>query len=153
MKKFIAILAICGLFFTGCAAFKTDVAKVEADIKAVDWSAVQTYWADFVRGLEAAVPVVEAIFPGSKSTVDKVVTPVLADANTAVTALTTTVQAYQAGTLTSADATAAAKETQAAVVAASNVIGQALKGKLGVAAQAAATAVPTSPATPAGSSK
>ena len=83
--------------------------------------------------MNEALPVIEALFPGTKSTVEKVVQPVLNDANTAVTALTTTVQAYQAGTLTEDQVQAAAKEVQSSVTAASAVVGQAIKGKVGVA--------------------
>jgi hypothetical protein len=146
-KGFAAIVLVClfcAAFSFGCAALKADFAKVETKLEAVDWPAVQAYWSKFAAGLNEALPVIEALFPGSKSTIDKVVTPVLADANTAVTALTTSVQAYKAGTLTEDQVQAAAKEVQSSVTAASAVVGQALQGKVGVSVTTAKTAaVPT----------
>jgi hypothetical protein len=129
----------------GCAALKADVAKVETKIESIDWNAVATYWADFVKGLNEALPVIETLFPGTAKTVNQVITPVLNDANTAVTAFTSTVQAYKAGTLTEAQVQTAAAELQSSAVAASNLVGQALKGKIVTTpVPAAATAVPTS---------
>ena len=129
----------------GCTTFKADVAKVEAKVESIDWAAVSTYWQKFDAGLQASMPVIEALFPGSKSTIQKVVAPVLADSNTAATTLITTIQAYKAGTLTAAQVQTAAQETQSAVMAASSVVGQALKGKVGVAV----TSTPPAAATPA----
>jgi hypothetical protein len=143
-NRFCAILLVCLFLPFGCASFKADIAKVETKIESIDWCAVATYWADFVKGLNEALPVVETLFPGTKGVVNQVVTPVLNDANTAVTAFTTTVQAYQAGTLTEAQVTAAAQEVQSSAVAASNLVSQALKGKIVTTpVSAATTAVPT----------
>ena len=145
MKKFIAIVLVCLFCCMGCAGLKADIAKVETDIKAVNWSAAATYWADFVKGLNAALPVIETLFPGTKSTVNNVINPVLADANVAVTSFTSTVQAYQAGTLTATQVQTAAQQVQSSVVAASNTIGQAIKSGPGSvqATTAATAAVPT----------
>ncbi len=150
VMAFLAAVLISAVVF-GCALVKTDVAKLEGDVKAINWSEVSTYWADFVKGLNEALPVAETLFPGTKSTIETIVKPVLADANTAATALTTSVQAYQNGTLTTAALQQAAAETQSAVQAASAIVGQAVKGKLATGA-VAASSVPTV-ATPAGSSK
>lgn len=145
LKSFAAIVLVCLFCCVGCAAFKADVAKVETKVESIDWNAVAAYWADFVKGLNEALPVVEALFPGTKGVVDQVVTPVLNDANTAVTAFTGTVQAYKAGTLTAAQVQTAAQEVQSSAVAASNLVGQALKGKIVTTpVPAATTAVPTS---------
>jgi len=149
MKKLfkgILLSAVCIAMVaaSGCATFKADIAKVETKIESVDWSAAAKYWSAFVNGLNKALPVVETLFPGTKSTVDQVVTPVLNDANTAVTAFTTTVQAYKAGTLTEAQVQTAAQEVQSSAVAASNLVGQALKGKIVTTPVPAATSsVPT----------
>ncbi len=98
-----------------------------------------------MKGLNEALPVVETLFPGTAKVVNQVVTPVLNDANTAVTAFTGTVQAYKAGTLTAAQVQTAAQEVQSSAVAASNLVGQALKGKIVTTpVPAATTAVPTS---------
>ncbi len=150
MKR-IAVFAMAGLFLVfgalaGCSTFKADFAKVEAKVESIDWNAVATYWQKFDAGLQEAMPVIEVLFPGSKSTIQKVVAPVLADSNTAASTLITTVQAYKAGTLTAAQVQTAAQETQSAVMAASSVVGQAMKGKVGVAASAApAAATPAVP--------
>jgi len=94
MKKFVAIILVCLFCCVGCAGLKADVAKVETKVESIDWAAAATYWADFVKGLNEALPVIEILFPGTKSTVANVITPVLNDANTAVTALATAAQAY-----------------------------------------------------------
>ncbi|MGO9375659.1 MAG: hypothetical protein ACLQBD_26715 [Syntrophobacteraceae bacterium] len=141
MKR-IAVFVMAGLFLVfsglvGCTTLKADFAKVETKVESIDWAAVSDYWTKFDAGLQKAMPVIEALFPGSKSTIDKVVAPVLADSNTAVTTFTTTVAAYKAGTLSATQIQAAAEEVQSSVTAASAVVGQALKGKVGVAAAAA----------------
>lgn len=148
MKR-IAVFVMAGLFLVfgalaGCSTFKADFAKVEAKVESIDWAAVSDYWTKFDAGLQKAMPVIEALFPGSKSTIDKVVAPVLADSNAAVTTFTTTVAAYKAGTLSATQMQAAAEEVQASVTAASGVVGQALKGKVGVAAAAAPAKVTSS---------
>ncbi len=141
MKR-IAVFVMAGLFLVfsglvGCTTLKADFAKVETKVESIEWAAVSDYWTKFDAGLQKAMPVIEALFPGSKSTIDKVVAPVLADSNTAVTTFTTTVAAYKAGTLSATQIQAAAEEVQSSVTAASAVVGQALKGKVGVAAAAA----------------
>ncbi len=79
---------------------KTDIKEVGSWIKGVDWAQEVAYWQEFVKGLETVVaPVVEALFPGTTSTIKEVVTPVLDNANKAVTALGTAVQDYSAGNL------------------------------------------------------
>lgn len=107
--------------------------KIEADIKGVDWAAVTTYWQEFMKGLEAAIAPIEALFPASKPALDTIVAPILADANKAVTVLVSTVSAYSAGTLSAADLTSAAQTVNGAVTAANAVVGQAAKGQLGTA--------------------
>jgi hypothetical protein len=126
-------------------SFSAIVTKVEAafdkvvdEVKGINWSEVTTYWQDFVKGLEAALPVIETLFPGTKSTVGAVVQPLVTDANNAVSALTGAAQALQAGTATEAAVVAAAQQVQSAVVAANAVVGQALQGKVGVAAASTA---------------
>ena len=122
MKKFIAILAIMGICFAGCAWLKTEEAKVVSTVESVNWSEVLTYWQNFEKGLLEALPVVGAVFKNDSQTIAKVTTAVT-DANSSVTALATTLTAYQAGTLTQAEAVSAAKTVETNVVAASNLIG------------------------------
>lgn len=106
-----------------------EITEVEAWIKGVDWAAVIEYYTKFVSGLETAVePVVEVLFPGSKSTIAQVVNPLLTQATSAVAALTTAAEAYKAGTLSTSDLTATAHTVQAAVVAANAVVGAAISG-------------------------
>ena len=152
MEKFIAMTMVgaflCLGAFAGCAALKTDYAKVVTEVESVDWSAVQTYWSDFVKGLNEALPVVGALFPGNSQTIAKI-TAAVNDANTAVTTLATTVTQLKAGTLTQAQAVANAKTVASTITAASAQVGSAIKGG------SATSAVPTqsAPAIPNGSSK
>jgi long-subunit acyl-CoA synthetase (AMP-forming) len=125
MKRAIAIVLVCLCCVAGCAAFKTDVAKVETKVESINWSEVLTYWQSFENGLLEALPVVGALFPNNSQTIAKI-TQATTDANTAVTALASTVTAVQAGTATTASATAAAKTVETSVVAASNLIGSAI---------------------------
>jgi hypothetical protein len=113
------------------------IQKALNELEGINWSEVTTYWQDFVKGLEAALPVVETLFPGTKSTVGAVVQPLVTDANAAVTALAGAAQAFQSGTATEASVVAAAQQVQTAVVAANAVVGQAMKGGVGVAAASA----------------
>ena len=109
---------------------ETDIKEVGSWIKGVDWTQEVAYWDAFVRGLETVVaPVVEALFPGTTSTIEEVATPVLDNANKAVTALSTAVQDYSAGNLSSAELTNAAHVVQGTVVAANAVIGIAVAAK------------------------
>ncbi|MGA3113488.1 MAG: hypothetical protein ABSF90_03540 [Syntrophobacteraceae bacterium] len=126
MKKFIGILVIVALCFTGCAWLKTEEAKVVTAVESVNWSEVLTYWQNFEKGLINALPVVGAVFKNDTETIGKVTTAVT-DANNAVNTLATTVTGYQAGTLTEADAVAAAKVVETNVVAASNAVGSAIQ--------------------------
>ena len=150
-RKFSMIHVILGIFLVGlciislaaCASFgqwspsaKTEITKIETAVE-TDWPIVVTYWTDFVKGLNEALPVIEALFPGTVKT-DSLVVGAVNNANKAVTDLQKVVSGVQAGTLTQADATAAAKDAQASVVAASNLVGQALKGKVSTAPAKAA---------------
>ena len=109
---------------------KTDIKEVGSWIKGVDWAQEVAYWQEFVKGLETVVaPVVEALFPGTTSTIKEVVTPVLDNANKAVTALGTAVQDYSAGNLSSAELTSVAHTVQAAAVAANTIVGVAVAAK------------------------
>ncbi len=109
---------------------KTDIKEVGSWIKGVNWAAEVTYWEEFVKGLETVVaPSVEALFPGTTSTIKEVVTPVLTNANSAVTALATAAQDYAAGNLSSAELTTAAHAVQSAVVAANTIVGVAIAAK------------------------
>ncbi|MFZ0931243.1 MAG: hypothetical protein WAN11_21735 [Syntrophobacteraceae bacterium] len=126
MKKFIGILVIVAVCFIGCAWLKTEEAKVVTAVESVNWSEVLTYWQSFEKGLINALPVVGGIFKNDTETIGKVTTAVT-DANTAVNALATTITGYQAGTLTQADAVAAAKVVETNVVAASNAVGSAIQ--------------------------
>jgi hypothetical protein len=109
---------------------KTDIKEVGSWIKGVDWAAEVKYWQEFMQGLETVVaPVVEILFPGTTSTIKEVVTPVLNNANTAVTALATAAEQYSAGNLSSADLTTAAHAVQGAVAAANTVVGVAIAAK------------------------
>jgi hypothetical protein len=135
-------------FITEVEAF---FGKVKDEVEGINWTAVVTYWQDFVKGLEETIPVIDTIFPGMKSTNVNIVQPLVADATQAVQALAGTVQAYQAGTLTSADAVAAAQQVQSAVVAANAVVGQAMKGTLGKAPVPVKPAQVTPVATPSAS--
>ncbi len=109
---------------------KTDIKEVGSWIKGVDWAQEVAYWQEFVKGLETVVaPVVETLFPGTTSTIKEVVTPVLDNANKAVTALTTAAQDYSAGNLSSAELTAVAHTVQAAAVAANTIVGVAVAAK------------------------
>ncbi|MGA2937299.1 MAG: hypothetical protein ABSF52_09405 [Syntrophobacteraceae bacterium] len=131
---------------------KAEIAKVEAWFKGVNWNEVLTYYNDFIKGLEQSVlPVIEELFPGTTSTIGNLVTPLLNNATTAVTALTTAASAYAAGTLSSSDLTTAAHVVQSAVEAASVVVGAAVAGtsKAVAAASTAKTAVPASSVNPA----
>jgi hypothetical protein len=129
---------------------ETDVQKAVDWVKSVDWNAVAKYWQEFVQGLEAALPVIEKLFPGSVSAVEGVVTPVVKDANTAVTALVGAVQSYANGTITEGSVLQAAQTVQQAVQAANNVVGAALQNHVAAQQQAspgASTATPASKAT------
>jgi hypothetical protein len=109
---------------------KTDIKEVGSWIKGVDWAQEVAYWQEFVKGLETVVaPVVEALFPGTTSTIKEVVTPVLDNANKAVTALGTAVQDYSAGNLSSAELTTVAHAVQSAAVAANTIVGVAVAAK------------------------
>jgi hypothetical protein len=109
---------------------KTDIKEIGSWIKGVDWSAEVKYWQEFMSGLSTAVePVVSILFPGTTSTIKEVVTPVMANANAAVTALATAAEQYSAGNLSSADLTAAAHAVQSAVVAANTIVGVAVAAK------------------------
>ena len=108
---------------------KEEVGEVETWIKGVNWSEVIQYYQEFVKGLQIVVePVLEILFPGTASTISQVVNPVLTQATTAITALATAVEAYQAGTLSSSVVTQTAQTVQAAVVAANTLIGHAIAG-------------------------
>ena len=99
-------------------------------IKGVDWAQEVAYWQEFVKGLETVVaPVVEALVPGTTSTIKEVVTPVLNNANKAVTALGTAVQDYSAGNLSSAELTRRSPYGPGAVVAANAIVGVAVAAK------------------------
>ena len=111
------------------AVVKQDVVEVETWIKGVDWSEVIAYYEEFVKGLETGVePVLEALFPGTKTTISNVVNPLLAQATNAITALTSAAAAYQAGTLSTTAVTQAAQVVEASVVAANAVVGHAISG-------------------------
>lgn len=102
---------------------------MEAWIKGVNWSEVIQYYDEFVKGLQTAVePVLEALFPGTASTISQVVNPLLTQATTTITALTNAAQAYQAGVLSTSVLTQTAQTVQAAVVAANAVVGHAISG-------------------------
>jgi hypothetical protein len=138
MKSFLACLfvgALCFSVIPACQTMKADLAAVETKLESVDWSKAVIYWQDYVKGLNVAIPVAEALFPGTKNTLETIVKPVVADADKSVQTLVGTVVAYKAGTLTEADAQDAAKDVQKAVVAASDIVGQALKGKVAMASQ------------------
>ena len=106
---------------------KQDITEVEAWIKGVNWSEVIQYYEEFVKGLQDGVePILEALFPGTTSTISQVVNPLLTQATTAITALTGAAQAYQAGTLSTSVLTQTAQVVQAAVVAANAVVGHAI---------------------------
>jgi len=109
---------------------KTDIKEVGSWIKGVDWTQEVAYWDAFVKGLETVVaPVVEALFPGTTSTIGAVVTPLLTQANTAVQALGAAAEQYAAGNLSSADLTNAAHLVQAAVAGANTIVGIAVAAK------------------------
>ncbi|MGA2223578.1 MAG: hypothetical protein ABSH41_03945 [Syntrophobacteraceae bacterium] len=121
---------------------KAEIQKVEAWFKGVNWAEVVTYFQKFVTGLEQSVePVLEAVFPGTASTISSIVNPLLTNANTVVGALGSAAQQYAMGSLSSAGLTAAAQTAQAAVEAASIVVGAAVTAaKAPVAAQTTAAA-------------
>lgn len=155
MKRFIAVLAICGLCFTGCASFgvwsdsaKTEAAKIEADIKNLNWAAAEKYWQAFVNGLTVTAQLTKAVAGNVKingmtigTGIDTIVTPLLDKANDSVSALTTVAANLQAGTATVEDAQAALVQVKNDVVAANAVVGQIDKQAKSV--QTAITAVPT----------
>ncbi len=108
---------------------KQEIIEVEAWIRGVNWVEVIQYYNAFVSGLETGVePVLEAMFPGTASTVSQVVNPLLTQATSAITALTNAVQAYQAGTLSTKAVTQAAETVHNAVVAANVVVSHAISG-------------------------
>ena len=105
------------------------IVKVEDWIKGINWATVAADFQKVIKTLETAVePVLEALFPGTTSLVADVVNPLLAQANTAVTALTGAAQAYAAGTLTASALTTTAHSVQGAVVAANAIVSVALAG-------------------------
>ncbi len=102
---------------------KAEILKIESWIKGVDWSTVAADFQKVITELESVVaPVIEALFPGTKSTINEVVTPVLNNAKTAVAALTDVAEQYAGGNLSSTALTQAAQTVQAAVVAAAAVV-------------------------------
>jgi len=135
---FIAVIAL-GSTMVGCAWLKTEEAKVVTAVESINWPEAVTYWQNFEKGLLEALPVVSAIFKNDTRTILNVTTAVT-DANTAVNTFAATVAAYQAGTLTEAQAVAAAKTVETNVVAASNAVGAALAP--GAAKPVAVTPVP-----------
>jgi hypothetical protein len=109
---------------------KTDIKEIGSWIKGVDWAGEVKYWQEFMKGLETVVePVVAILFPGTTSSIKEVVTPIMAQANAAVTALADAAEQYSAGNLSSADLTQAAHAVQAAVVAANTIVGVAVAAK------------------------
>jgi len=125
---------------------KADIVKVEDWFKETDWAAKAAYFQAFIKGLETVVaPIVEALFPGTSSTINDVVTPLLDQANKAVGALTTAAQDYAAGNISAADLTTAAHTVQAAVIAA-NVIVSAAQVSVKTPVPVAPVAAPVIPA-------
>ena len=105
------------------------IVKVEDWIKGINWATVVADFQKVIKTLETAVePVLEALFPGTTSIVADVVNPLLAQANTAVTALTGAAASYAAGTLTASALTTTAHQVQGAVVAANAIVSVALAG-------------------------
>ena len=96
MKRFIAISMVCLLCSFGCSTIKADVAKVQADIKAVDWTAVAAWYDKAIGGLEQALNVAQAIDPGLAPEV-LVAQPVVAAAKLAGDALTAAAGKYAVG--------------------------------------------------------
>ncbi len=140
MKRFIAISMVCLLCSFGCSTIKADVAKVQADIKAVDWTAVAAWYDKAIGGLEQALNVAQAIDPGLAPEV-LVAQPVVAAAKLAGDALTAAAGKYAAGTITAADVTSTAKTIEAQYDAAKNAVGQVVT-KQAVPTTPAATPVP-----------
>ena len=114
-------------FFT---TIEADLQKAVDWVKGTNWSAAVAYWQEFMTGLESALPVIEKLFPGSVSTVDHIITPLLANANTTVAALATAALSYQAGTLTEGEVLTAAQAVSTAVKAASDMVGGAIKNTI-----------------------
>lgn len=109
---------------------KTDIAETGSIFRGIDWAAEVKYWQEFMKSLTTVVlPVEEVLFPGTTSTVKNVVTPVLAQANTAVSALADAAEQYSAGDLSSEELTKAAHIVQSAVVAANVIVGVAVAPK------------------------
>jgi hypothetical protein len=111
--------------FTGCAALKADIAKMEVVIENVNYNDLLSYWQAFVKGLKFLLPIIEAVFPGTTKT-DTIIGAALDKADASVTALATGITEIKAGTMTSDQAKVIAAQVQKDVVAASNLIGQAV---------------------------
>ncbi len=118
--------------FAGCAAFRTDMAKVEADFKSFDLSTASKYWADFVNGLDVALQLTESVAGnvdvgnGVKlgQVIETTAKPLVSKANDSVIALTAVAAGLQAGTATVADAQAALTQVKNDVISANAVVGQ-----------------------------
>ncbi|MGA2401450.1 MAG: hypothetical protein ABSG91_07060 [Syntrophobacteraceae bacterium] len=123
MEKAIAIILVCLFCAAGCAAIKTDVAKVDAKIKAVDWTAVAGWYDKAIGGLQQALNVAQMIDPGLAPEV-LVAQPVVAAAKLAGDALTAAAAKYAAETITATDVTTAAQTIEAQYKAAATAVGQ-----------------------------
>jgi hypothetical protein len=141
MKKLIAVCLVCLFAAFGCAALKADFAKVETGIESIDWDQAIVYWQKFVQFANEAIPVLNVLLKNDSNTLAKV-TNVVADANTAVTALATTVAAYKAGNLSETEVVNAAQTVQTKVVDAVNQVA----AVRGATASAVPTAAPASAA-------
>ena len=106
---------------------KTDITKIENWFKGVNWSAVQEDFDTAIKDLETVVePILEVLFPGTASTINAVVNPVLAQVGVASKALTDTAEKYAAGNMTTDQLTSALAATKAAVVAATTLVSAAV---------------------------
>ena len=116
--------------------------KVEAWFESVNWTNVTKDFDTAITDIETVIaPIVGELFPGTKSTIADVVTPVLNNAKAAADALTTTAQAVANGTASASQLTSAAHTVQAAVVAASTLVSAATQGKQTTPAPAQAPAM------------
>ena len=102
---------------------KADIASAEKWFKNIPWVNVGTDIQVALADVETVIaPLVKEFFPGTTSTINAVVNPVLNQANIAAQAAVTAAQQYSAGTLTGAALTQAVHTAQAAAVAAAALV-------------------------------
>jgi hypothetical protein len=137
MKKYFAVLFAVALAFSmisGCAWLKTETAKIETDVKSVDWAAVAKWFDTAITDMQKGMTIAAQVDPIlAQNAIFQTAGVCLATAKVAGDQLTTDAQAYAAGQLTADEIKATADTLNAQYKIAANAVKQ-------------ATAKPVSPA-------